>query len=128
MKREFKFEVGKYVKVINQPEVPNFPCKIVYRFFDRKNIVYIIAIGDGNETPILEEHLELYIDNNNSDTIQQMQKEILDLQKRITDLEFEVSKANQELKGFSLPTSKVASGNERRYDDAGDGNMPNLSD
>ena len=64
MKREFKFEVGQYVNIADgmlgaSKDFPKYPCKIVYRFFDRKNIVYLIAIGDGNETPILEEHLEL---------------------------------------------------------------------
>ena len=118
MKREFKFEVGQYVKVINLSEVPDFPCKIVYRFFDRKNIVYLIAIGDGNETPILEEHLELYVDNNNSGIIHEMQKEILALQQRIINLEFEVSKINLASKNNSLPASEVKSGSERRYEEA----------
>lgn len=134
MKREFKFEVGQYVKVagtileINK-DLPKYPCKIAYRFFDGKENSYIVCDDNENERPFFERDLVLYVnDGNNYDTILEMQKEILELQKRITSLEFEVSKANQELKGFSLPTSKVASGNERRYDDAGDGNMPNLSD
>lgn len=45
-----------------------------------------------------------------------MQKEILDLQKRITGLEFEVSETNQTLKQ-TLQVSEIASGNERRYEE-----------
>ena len=46
-----------------------------------------------------------------------MQKEILDLQRRITNLEFEVSKTNRTYEDFSLSVSKVASGNESRYEE-----------
>lgn len=56
-------------------------------------------------------------DSNYYGTIQEMQKDILALQKRITDLEFEVSKTNKIYNGFSLSTSKVTSGNEIRYED-----------
>jgi hypothetical protein len=124
MKREFKFEVGQYVKVagtileINK-DLPKYPCKINYRFFDGKENSYIICDDNENERPFFERDLVLYANNsNNYDTILEMQKEILELQKRITSLEFEVSKANRDLNAFSLPTSKVTSGNERRYDEA----------
>lgn len=112
MKREFKFEVGQYVKVagtilkINK-DLPKYPCKINYRFFDGNGNSYIICDDNENERPFFERDLVLYAnDSNNYDTIQEMQKEILDLQKRITNLEFEVSKANRDLNTFSLPTSK----------------------
>lgn len=124
MKREFKFEVGQYVKVagtileINK-DLPKYPCKINYRFFDGKENSYIICDDNENERPFFERDLVLYAnDGNDYGVIQEMQKEILDLQKRITSLEFEVSKANRDLNAFSLPTSKVASGNEKRYDEA----------
>ena len=123
MEREFKFEVGQYVKVagtileINK-DLPKYPCKINYRFFDGKENSYIICDDNENERPFFERDLVPYTnDSNDYGVIQEMQKEILDLQKRITNLEFEVSKANQELKGFSLPTSKVPSGNEKRYEE-----------
>ena len=124
MKREFKFEVGQYVKVAGKileinKDLPKYPCKINYRFFDGKENSYIICDDNENERPFFERDLVLYAnDGNNYDTVLEMQKEILDLQKRITSLEFEVSKANRDLNAFSLPTSKVASGNERRYDEA----------
>jgi hypothetical protein len=124
MKQEFKFEVGQYVKVAGKileinKDLPKYPCKINYRFFDGKENSYIICDDNENERPFFERDLVLYVnDGNNYDTIQEMQKEILDLQKRITSLEFEVSKANRDLNAFSLPTSKVASGNEKRYDEA----------
>lgn len=126
MKREFKFEVGQYVKVagtileINK-DLPKYPCKINYRFFDGKENSYIICDDNENERPFFERDLVLYVnDGNNYDTIQEMQKEILDLQKRITSLEFEVSKANRDLNAFSLPISKVASENESRYEESED--------
>lgn len=123
MKREFKFKVGQYVKVAGKileinKDLPKYPCKINYRFFDGKENSYIICDDNENERPFFERDLVLYAnDSNNYDTIQEMQKEILDLQKRITSLEFEVSKANRDLNAFSLPTSKVVSGNERRYEE-----------
>ncbi|MBF1517426.1 hypothetical protein [Prevotella pallens] len=111
MKREFKFEVGQYVKVagtileINK-DLPKYPCKINYRFFDGKENSYIICDDNENERPFFERDLVLYANNsNNYDTILEMQKEILALQQRITNLEFEVSKANREYKAFSLPGS-----------------------
>lgn len=124
MERKFKFEVNQYVKIVEEilkanKDLPKYPCKIAYRFFDGKEISYIIRDDNENEKPFIERDLVSYTnDSNDYGVIQEMQKEILDLQKRITILEFEVSKANRELNGFSLPTSKVASGNERRYDEA----------
>lgn len=120
MKREFKFEVGQYVKVagtileINK-DLPKYPCKINYRFFDGKENSYIICDDNENERPFFERDLVLYA--NDCGVIQEMQKEILDLQKRITSLEFDVSKINRINNDFSLPVSKVASGNERRYEE-----------
>ena len=113
MKREFKFEVGQYVKVTDKileinKDLPKYPCKINYRFFDGKENSYIICDDNEYERPFFERDLVLYgHDGNNYDTILEMQKEILDLQKRMTSLEFEVSKANRELNGFSLSISKV---------------------
>lgn len=124
MERKFKFEVNQYVKIVEEilkanKDLPKYPCKIAYRFFNGKEISYIIRDDNENERPFIERGLVSYTnDSNDYGVIQEMQKEILDLQKRITSLEFEVSKANRELNGFSLPTSKVASGNERRYDEA----------
>ncbi len=124
MKREFKFEVGQYVKIAEErsranKDLPKYPCKIAYRFFDGKEISYIVCDDNGNGIPFIERDLVPYTnDSNDYGAIQKMQKEILELQKRITSLEFEVSKANREFNGFSLPTSKVASGNERRYEEA----------
>ena len=125
MKREFKFEVGQYVKVagtileINK-DLPKYPCKITYRFFDRRNDVYILEVGENEEIVFLETDLVLYSTDENGGTIQQMQKEILDLQRRITNLEFEVSKINRTSNSNSLPASEVKSGSERRYEEAGE--------
>lgn len=130
MKREFKFEVGQYVKVADRileinKNLPKYPCKINYRFFDGKENSYIICDDNENERPFFERDLVLYAnDSNDYGTIQKMQKEILDLQKRITNLEFEVSKTNRTYEDFSLLVSKVASGNERRYEEAEAEDMP----
>ena len=121
MKREFKFEVGQYVKVagtileINK-DLPKYPCKINYRFFDGKENSYIICDDNGNERPFFERDLVLHA--NDYGIIQEMQKEILDLQRRITSLEFEVSKTNRTSNNYSLSESKVKIGSERRYDEA----------
>jgi hypothetical protein len=111
MKREFKFEVGQYVKIAEEilkanKDLPKYPCKITYRFFDGREISYIIRDDNGNEKPFIEKDLVPYTnDSNDCGTILEMQKEILALQQRITNLEFEVSKANREYKAFSLPGS-----------------------
>lgn len=126
MKREFKFEVGQYVKVADRileinKNLPKYPCKINYRFFDGKENSYIICDDNENERPFFERDLVLYAnDSNDYGTIQKMQKEILDLQKRITNLEFEVSKTNRTSNSNSLPASEVKSGSERRYEEAGE--------
>lgn len=126
MKREFKFEVGQYVKVADMileanENLPKYPCKINYRFFDGKENSYIICDDNENERPFFERDLVLYANNSNDyGTIQKMQKEILDLQKRITNLEFEVSKTNRTSNSNSLPASEVKSGSERRYEEAGE--------
>lgn len=120
MERKFKFEVGQYVKIVEEVlkinnGLPNYPCEITYRFFDGKEISYIICDTDKNERPFLERDLVLYAnDSNNYDTIQEMQKEILDLQKRITDLEFEVSKIKCTSK---RSVGEVKSGSERRCEE-----------
>ena len=123
MKREFKFEVGQYVKVADRileinKNLPKYPCKINYRFFDGKENSYIICDDNENERPFFERDLVLYA--NDCGTIQEMQKEILDLQRRITNLEFEVSKTNRTSNSNSLPASEVKSGSERRYEEAGE--------
>lgn len=124
MEREFKFEVGQYVKITEEELkrrtfLPNHPCKITYQFFNGDFNIYIVDIGDNKEETVLEDDLRLHTnDGNDYNIIHEMQEEILALQRRITNLEFEVSKANRELNGFSLPASKVTSGNERRYEEA----------
>ena len=111
MERKFKFEVSQYVKIAEEilrtnKDLPKYPCKIVYQFFDGKEISYIIRDDNGNEKPFIEKDLVPYTnDSNDYGVIQEMQKEILALQQRITNLEFEVSKANREYKAFSLPGS-----------------------
>ena len=126
MEREFKFEVGQYVKVagtileINK-DLPKYPCKINYRFFDGKENSYIICDDNENERPFFERDLVPYTnDSTDYGVIQEMQKEILDLQRRITNLEFEVSKTNRTSNSNSLPASEVKSGSERRYEEAGE--------
>ena len=126
MEREFKFEVGQYVKVagtileINK-DLPKYPCKINYRFFDGKDNSYIICDDNENERPFFERDLVPYTnDSNDYGVIQEMQKEILDLQRRITNLEFEVSKTNRTSNSNSLPASEFKSGSERRYEEAGE--------
>lgn len=129
MERKFKFEVGQYVKIADillkiDKDLPKYPCKITYRFFDRRNDVYILEVGENEEIVFLETDLVLYSTDENGGTIQQMQKDFLALQKRITDLEFEVSKTNRTYEDFSLPVSKVASNNERRCEEAEAEGMP----
>jgi hypothetical protein len=116
MGRKFKFEVGQYVKIEEgilkaNKDLPKYPCKITYRFFDGKEISYVVCDDNGNERPFIEIDLvPCTNDSNDYGVIQEMQKEILDLQRRITNLEFEVIKANREYKAFSLPISKVKGG------------------
>ena len=43
MERKFKFEVGQYVKIADRileinKNLPKYPCKINYRFFDGNEI------------------------------------------------------------------------------------------
>lgn len=116
MEREFKFEVGQYVKIAEEilkvnKDLSKYPCKITYCFFDGKEISYIICDTDKNERPFIEKDLVPYAnDSNDCGTILEMQKEILALQQRITNLEFEVCKANREYKAFSSPISRVKGG------------------
>lgn len=124
MERKFKFEVGQYVKVADRileinKNLPKYPCKINYRFFDGKETSYIICDDNENERPFFERDLVLYTnDSNDYGTIQKMQKEILALQQRIKDIEFEVSRISWTSKDLSLPVSKVKNGIEMRYDEA----------
>lgn len=91
--------------------MPNYPCKITYQFFNGDFNIYVIDIGDNKEETILEGDLRLYANNSNDyGTIHGMQEEILALQRRMTILEVEVSKANREYKAFSSPISKVKGG------------------
>lgn len=116
MERKFKFEVSQYVKIAEEilrinKDLPKYPCKIVYQFFDGKEISYIIRDDNGNEKPFIEKDLVPYTnDSNDYGTIHGMQEEILALQRRMTILEVEVSKANREYKAFSSPISKVKGG------------------
>ena len=116
MEREFKFEVGQYVKITEEELkrrtfLPNHPCKITYQFFNGDFNIYIVDIGDNKEETVLEDDLRSHAnDGNDYNIIHEMREEILALQRRITNLEFEVSKANREYKAFSSPISKVKGG------------------
>lgn len=128
MKREFKFEVGQYVMIADRVldannDFPKYSCKITYRFFDSEHNVYLVKFGDENEFPILEDHLTLYSDNNSVGTIQRMQREIHDMQIRIKDLEIKVRRKDKDFNGLSASESNIGF-NERRYEEAEDGNMP----
>lgn len=124
MKREFKFEVGQYVNIINAIDIDS-PCKIEYRFFDGVINVYILRVGKEKSTFVPEINLELYVDNHINMTVFDMKEEILDLRKRIEVLEAGIIFQNQTSNGSSLPASKVKNGNERRYEEAGEEeNMP----
>ena len=124
MEREFKFGVGQYVKIAEEilkinKGLPKYPCEITYRFFDGKENSYIICDDNENERPFFERDLVLYTnDSNDCGTIQQMQNDILALQQRIKDLEFEVRKISWTSKDLSLPVSEVKNGIEMRYDEA----------
>lgn len=120
MEREFKFEVGQYVKIAEEilkanKDLLKYPCKIAYRFFDGKEISYIVCDDNGNGIPFIERDLVLYTnDSNDYGTIQEMQKEILALQQRIINLEFEVSKTNRIYNDFSLLVRNSITGNKER--------------
>lgn len=115
MERNFKFEYGQYVKIINAIDI-DFPCKIEHRFFDGRENIYILRVGKEKSTLAPEINLELYVDNHINVTVSDMKEEILDLRKRIEVLEAGISFQNQTSNGSSLPASKVRSGNERIYD------------
>lgn len=79
MKRNFKFEVGQYVKIADRvldvnKDFPKYPCKITYRFFDRNNNVYLLDAMENKEIPILEVDLTFYATDVDSDTVLQMKK------------------------------------------------------
>lgn len=95
MEIKFKFEIGQYVKLTDEilkhnDDFPEYPCKIGYRFFDGKNNVYVIEIGQENKRCVLEEDLKPYIEHDNYGIIHQMQKTICELQDRIINLESKV--------------------------------------
>ena len=122
MKREFKFEVGQYVKVagtileINK-DLPRYPCKINYRFFDGKENSYIICDDNGNGRPFFERDLVPYTnDSNDYGTIQKMKKEIHDIKIRIKDLEIKVRRKDKDSNELSSSESNIGF-NERRYDE-----------
>lgn len=119
MKREFKFEVGQYVKIAEEilranKDLPKYPCKIAYRFFDGKEISYLICDDNGNKRPFIERDLVPYA--NDYGTIQKMQKEIHDMQIRIKDLEIKVRRKDKDSNELSASESNVGF-NERRYDE-----------
>lgn len=122
MKREFKFEVGQYVKIAEEilrtnKDLPNYPCKINYRFFDGKENYYIICDDNENERPFFEKDLVLYAnDNNDYGTIRKMQKEIHAMQIRIKDLEIKVRRKDKDSNELSSSESNIGF-NERRYDE-----------
>lgn len=103
------------MKIINPIDI-NFPCKIVHSFFDGNENIYILKVDEEKSIPIPEAHLELYVDNHINMSVFDMRKDILDMKKRIEVLEAGISFQNQTSNGSSLPASKVASGNERGYD------------
>ena len=115
MKREFKFEVGQYVNIINAIDI-DFPCKIEHRFFDGIENLYILRVSEEKSILVPEDNLELYTDNHTDMLVFDMRKEILDLRKRIEVLEAGKIFQNQTSNGSSLPASKVKNGNERRYE------------
>lgn len=119
MKRNFKFEVGQYVKIADRvvdvnKDFPKYPCKITYRFFDGNNNVYLLDAVENKEIPILEVDLTLYVTDVDSDTVLQMKKEIQSLQERITKLEFDI--LNGIHRGISISASKIEVSKEREYD------------
>lgn len=121
MKRNFKFEVGQYVKIADRvvdvnKDFPKYPCKITYRFFDRNNNVYLLDAGENKEIPILEVDLTFYSTDVDSDTVLQMKKEILSLQERITKLEFDI--LNGIHRGISISASKIEVSKEWEYDES----------
>lgn len=117
MERKFKFDKYQYVKIINHIDI-DFPCKIEHRFFDGKGNLYILRVGKEKSILVPEVYLELYVDNHTDILVFDMRKEMLDLRKRIEVLEAEKSVANHTSNESSLPASEVASGNERRYEEA----------
>lgn len=117
MERNFKFEYGQHVKIINAIDI-DFPCKIEHRFFDGRENLYILRVGKEKSILVPEINLELYVDNHINMTVFDMKEEILDLRKRIEVLEAVISFQNQTSNGSSLPASEVKSGSERRCDEA----------
>lgn len=121
MKRNFKFEVGQYVKIVDRvldvnKDFPKYPCKITYRFFDRNNNVYLLDAMENKEIPILEVDLTFYATDVDSDTVLQMKKEILSLQERITKLEFDI--LNGIHRGISISANKIEVSKEWEYDES----------
>lgn len=116
MKREFKFEVGQYVKITNRIDI-KFPCQIEHSFFDGKENLYILRVNDEKSIIEPEMFLVLYVDNHINVAVSDIRKDILDIRKRIEALEESKSSQNQTSNCSSLPASKVRSGNERRYDE-----------
>lgn len=117
MEQKFKFDKYQYVKIINAIDI-DFPCKIEHRFFDGRENLYILRIGKEKSTIVPEDHLELYTDNHIDMLVFDMRREVSDLRKRIEVLEAEKSVAKPTPNESSLPASEVASGNERRYEEA----------
>lgn len=114
MKREFKFEVGQYVKITNHIDI-KFPCQIEHSFFDGKENLYILRVNDEKSIIEPEMFLVLYVDNHINMAVSDMRKDILDMKKRIEALEAGVSSQNQTSNCSSPPASKV--GNKRICDE-----------
>nr|DAR09451.1 MAG TPA: YorP protein [Caudoviricetes sp.] len=122
MKREFKFEVGQYVKIAEEilranKDLPKYPCKIAYRFFDGKEISYLTCDDNGNKRPFIERDLVPYAnDSNDYGTIPKMKKEIHDMKIRIKDLEIKVQRKDKDSNELSASESNIGF-NARIYDE-----------
>ena len=73
MERNFKFEYGQYVNIINAIDI-DFPCKIKHRFFDGRENLYILSVGKEKSTLVPEINLELYVDNHINMTVFDIKK------------------------------------------------------
>ena len=123
MEQKFKFDKHQYVKIVNAIDI-DFPCKIEHRFFDGRENLYILRVSKEKSILVPEDNLELYTDNHTDMLVFDMRKEILDLRKRVEVLEAGKSFAKPTPNESSLPASEVASGNERRCEEAEAEDMP----
>lgn len=118
MEREFKFKVGQYVTFSDRLiGTPKYPCKIDYCFIDKGKNVYIINVSHGEKHPFIEEDLVLFVDNNYEYAFQQMERDMLALEKRITSLEAELINIKNTSASSSLSIKEVDVSKARKYED-----------